>query len=138
MAVITDHGNAIDIHPTAKEPVGQRLALAACALIYGEKIEYSGPVFRKMKINGDKAVLSFDHLGGGLVAKDGALKGFTIAGADKKFVAAEAAIVGDTVVVSSADVKAPVAVRFGWVNIPDVNFFNKAGLPATSFRTDPE
>ena len=138
MAVITDHGEAADIHPKAKEPVGQRLALAARALTYGEKIEYSGPVFKAMKVSGNKAVLSFDHLGGGLVAKDGALKGFTVAGTDKKFVAAEAVIKGDTVVVSSAEVKAPGAVRFGWANVPDVNLFNKAGLPATPFRTDME
>jgi sialate O-acetylesterase len=149
MAVITDHGDAADIHPTAKEPVGGRLALAARALTYGEKIEFSGPVFSKLKIKGGKAVLSFDHLGGGLVAKDGALKGFTVAGADpasskdsagagKKFVPATAVIEGDTVVVSSAEVKAPSAVRFGWANVPEVNLFNKAGLPATPFRTDVE
>jgi len=82
--------------------------------------------------------LSFDHLGGGLVAKDGALKGFTIAGADKKFVAANAVIAGDTVVVSAAAVKAPVAVRYGWANVPEINLFNKADLPATPFRTDVE
>ncbi|MCX7009642.1 MAG: sialate O-acetylesterase [Kiritimatiellaeota bacterium] len=138
MAVITDHGEAADIHPKAKEPVGQRLALAARALTYGEKIEYSGPVFKAMKVSGDKAVLSFEHLGGGLVAKDGALKGFTVAGADKKFVAANAVIEGDTVVVSSAEVKTPAAVRFGWTNVPEVNLFNKADLPATPFRTDVE
>jgi sialate O-acetylesterase len=138
MAVITDHGTPKDIHPKAKEPVGGRLALAARALAYGEKIEYSGPVFKKMKVSGGKAVLSFDHLGGGLVAKDGALKGFTIAGVDKKFVPAEAVIEGDTVVVSSAEVKQPVAVRYGWSNVPDVNLFNKADLPATPFRTDVE
>ncbi len=143
MAVVTDHGEAADIHPKAKEPVGQRLALAARALTYGEKIEYSGPVFKKMKVSGDKAVLSFDHLGGGLVAKDGALKGFTIAGAaatgaSNNFVKADAVIVGDTVVVSSPEVKKPVAVRYGWANVPEVNLFNKADLPATPFRTDVE
>jgi sialate O-acetylesterase len=143
MAVITDHGNPTNIHPTAKEPVGGRLALAARALTYGEKLEYSGPVFHKMKIKGDKAVLSFDHLGGGLVAKDGALKGFTIAGAaaagaSNQFVHADAVIVGDTVVVSSPEVKRPVAVRYGWANVPEINLFNKADLPATPFRTDVE
>ena len=138
MVVITDHGTADDIHPKAKEPVGARLALAARVLAYGEKIEYSGPVFKKIKISAGKAVLSFEHLGGGLVAKDGALKGFTIAGADKKFVAADAAIEGDTVVVSSAQVQQPIAVRYGWANVPDVNLFNKADLPATPFRTDVE
>jgi sialate O-acetylesterase len=73
-----------------------------------------------------------------LVAKDGALKGFTIAGADKKFVPAEAVIAGDKIVVSSSQVAAPAAVRYGWANVPDVNLFNKEGLPASPFRTDPE
>jgi sialate O-acetylesterase len=136
LAVTVDIGDAHNIHPAQKAPVGARLALAARALAYGEKIEYSGPLFAKMKIEGGKVVLSFTHLGGGLAAKDGALKGFTIAGADKKFVTAEAAIQGKTVVVWSDDVKTPVAVRYGWANVPDVNLFNRAGLPASPFRTD--
>ena len=136
MAVITDAGDATDIHPRHKEPVGVRLALAARALAYGEKIEYSGPVFDALTIDGDRAVLSFKHLGTGLVAKDGDLKGFTIAGADMKFLAAKAGIQGDKVVVSSEQVREPVAVRYGWENVPDVNLFNKEGLPASPFRTD--
>jgi sialate O-acetylesterase len=137
MTVITDHGNATNIHPEAKEPVGGRLALAARALAYGEKIEYSGPVFQKMTVKGDQAILSFTHRGGGLVAKGGALKGFTVAAVGStNFVPATAAIVGDTVVVSSAQVPQPAAVRYGWANVPDVNLFNKVGLPATPFRTD--
>ena len=136
MAVITDVGDAKDIHPTKKEPVGGRLALAARALAYGDRIEYSGPVYDSKTVDGGKIVLSFKHVGQGLVAKDGELKGFTIAGADKQFVPAEAKIVGSTVVVSSPDVPAPLAVRYGWANVPDVNFFNKDGLPATPFRTD--
>src|SRR5262249_23450225 len=95
MAVITDAGHPTDIHPPEKEPVGARLALAARALAYGEKIEYSGPIYSAMKVDGDKAVLSFTHLGGGLLAKGGPLKGFTVAGADGKFVDAEARIHGD-------------------------------------------
>jgi len=138
MAVTTDVGAPYDIHPKQKEPVGARLALAARALAYGEKLEYSGPVFDALKMNGNKATLTFTHLGGGLVAKDGALKGFTIAGADKKFVPATAEIIGEQVVVSSPQIAAPVAVRYGWANCPDVNLFNKAGLPATPFRTDSE
>jgi sialate O-acetylesterase len=136
MAVITDVGNETDIHPRQKEPVGARLALAARAVAYGEKLEYSGPVFSSMKLEDDRAVLSFTHLGGGLVAKDGELKGFTIAGADGNFVAAKASIVGDKVIVSSPSVSKPVAVRYGWANTPDVNLFNQEGLPATPFRTD--
>ncbi len=136
MAVTTDVGNANDIHPTQKEPVGQRLALAARALAYGEKIEYSGPLYDSMKASGGKITLSFRHTGGGLLAKDGALKGFTIAGKDQKFVPAKAEIQGDTVVVSAEGVTDPEAVRYGWDNVPDVNLFNKEGLPASPFRTD--
>jgi sialate O-acetylesterase len=136
MAVITDVGDEKDIHPTKKEPVGARLALAARAIAYGENIEYSGPVYASLKIEGDHAVLSFTHIGTGLVAKDGELKGFTIAGADGQFAAAKATIDGDKVVVSSSSVAAPVAVRYGWANTPDVNLFNKEGLPAAPFRTD--
>lgn len=136
MAVITDIGNETDIHPTKKEPVGARLALAARAIVYGDKIVYSGPVYDSMRVDGARAILSFKHIGGGLMAKDGDLKGFTIAGADGKFTSATAVIEGDEVVVSGAAVEKPVAVRYGWANTPDVNLFNKEGLPATPFRTD--
>lgn len=138
MVVTTDHGAAKDIHPREKEPVGARLARAARAIAYGEKIEYSGPVFKSLTVEGNKAMLSFTHVDGGLVAKDGELKGFTIASADKKFVPATAKIDGDMVVVNSAGVAHPVAVRYGWANVPDVNLFNKADLPATPFRSDAE
>jgi len=136
MAVITDFGSFENLHPTQKEPVGARLALAARAIAYGEKIEYSGPIYEALKIEGGRAVLRFKHVGGGLVAKDGPLKGFTIAGADGNFVPAQAEIVDDTVVVSGEGVAAPVAVRYGWANVPDVNLYNKEGLPASPFRTD--
>jgi sialate O-acetylesterase len=136
MAVITDVGEEKDIHPKQKQPVGERLALAARALAYGEKIEYSGPVYSGMKVEGNRVVLSFKHTGGGLVAKDGKLMGFTIAGADRNFVAADAEIKGDKIIVSSPQVAQPVAVRYGWLNYPVLNLWNKAGLPATPFRTD--
>jgi len=136
MAVTTDVGDAKDIHPTRKEPVGQRLALAARALAYGEKIEYSGPLYQSMDVSGAEAVLSFTHTGGGLLAKDGELKGFTIAGADGKFVPATAKIQGANVLVTAAGVTDPKAVRYGWENVPDVNLFNKEGLPASPFRSD--
>ena len=139
MAVTTDVGDADNIHPRHKEPVGARLALAARALTYGEKIEYSGPIYASLKIDGSRAIVSFTHVGGGLVAKDGPLKGFTIAGEDKKtFVDAKAEIVGDTIVVTSDKVATPTAVRYGWARVPDVNLFNKEGIPASPFRTDPE
>ncbi len=136
MAVITDAGNASNIHPDQKEPVGARLALAARALAYGEKIEYSGPLYQSMKAQGGEIEVSFTHTGGGLVAKDGDLKGFTIAGADGKFVPAKAEIKGATVVVSADAVTDPKAVRYGWANVPDVNLYNKEGIPASPFRSD--
>jgi sialate O-acetylesterase len=134
--VTTDVGDRKDIHPREKAPVGERLARAARALAYGEKIEYSGPVYAGMKLEGSKAVLSFTHLGGGLEAKGGALKGFTIAGTDHKFVEAQAEVKDGTVIVSSADVPRPVAVRYAWARYPEANLFNRAGLPASPFRTD--
>lgn len=136
MVVTTDCGHPTDIHPRNKEPVGARLALAARAVAYGRKIEYSGPVYESMKVAGNRAILSFSHVGGGLIAKDGDLKGFTIAGVDNRFVPAVAKIEGKTVVVTAPDVANPTAVRYGWANVPDVNLFNQAGLPASPFRTD--
>jgi sialate O-acetylesterase len=136
LAVITDVGDPADIHPKKKEPVGARLALAARALANKEKIVYSGPVNDGMQIEGDKIVLSFKHVGGGLTPAGEELKGFTICGKDHKFVNAEAQIKGDKVVVSSPQVKDPVAVRYGWANCPVCNLQNKEGLPASPFRTD--
>ena len=137
MAVITDVGDQKTIHPTKKAPVGARLALAARAIAYGEHIEYSGPVYHHMVVNGDKIVLSFTHVGKGLEARGGELKGFAICGADHKWVWAKADIQKDnTLVVSSREVSAPVAVRYGWADYPVVNLWNKDGLPATPFRTD--
>lgn len=136
MAVITDVGNEKNIHPTPKQPVGERLAVAARGIVYKEKIEYSGPVYESLKIDGDKAILRFSHVGGGLEARGDKLTGFTIAGEDKVWHNADAKIEGDTVVVTSDKVSKPVAVRFGWANFPVVNLWNKDGLPATPFRTD--
>ncbi len=136
MVVTTDAGDANDIHPTHKEPVGVRLALAARALAYGEKIEWSGPLYKSMKISGDRVGLTFTHVGKGLEAKGGDLKGFTMAGADGKFLPASAVIQGTSVIVSSPEVPEPKSVRYGWENVPEVNLFNKDGLPASPFRTD--
>lgn len=137
LIVTVDVGEALNIHPAHKEPVGRRLSLAARALTYGEKIEYSGPMFESMKIEGGKAILKFQYAAG-LKAKDGELKGFTIAAADHQFVPARAIIEGETVVVSAEQIRQPAAVRYGWANVPDVNLFNGAGLPASPFRTDVE
>ena len=136
IAVITDVGDKDDIHPTRKMPVGERLALSARGISYGEKIVDSGPTYKSMKVNGDRVVLTFNHLGRGLEARDGELKGFSIAGADQKFVWAKATIQGDKVIVSSSKVPKPVAVRYGWADYPVVNLWNKDGLPASPFRTD--
>jgi sialate O-acetylesterase len=136
MAVITDVGDEKDIHPKKKQPVGERLALAARAVAYGAKVNYTGPVYERMNVEGDKAVLTFKSTGGGLEAHGGALEGFTVAGSDGKFYPARAEIRGDTVVVSSDKVVAPAAVRFGWANYPVVNLWGKDGLPASPFTTE--
>ncbi len=161
MAVITDAGNEYDIHPTPKQPVGERLSLCARALTYGEKIPYSGPTPAGVKMAGDKIVIAFEHADGGLVAKkliptlvrpgkngdqaawrvdpdakEVELTGFAICGKDRKFVNAKAVIQGNDVIVSSPDVAEPIAVRYGWANHPLCGLFSGAGLPASPFRTD--
>jgi sialate O-acetylesterase len=137
MAVIIDIGEANDIHPKNKQDVGKRLALWALARSYGKELVYSGPIYKSMKIENDKVILYFDHVGGGLIAaSDGPLKGFAIAGADRKFVWADAKINGDNIVVSSGEVSAPVAVRYAWADNPVCNLYNEEGLPASPFRTD--
>lgn len=139
MAVITDTvGDLKDIHPTNKQDVGKRLALLALNKTYGKKdIVCTGPLFKSMKVKDGKAVLTFDGVGDGLQVKDGQeLNSFTIAGEEGKFVPALAQIEGDTVVVSHPEVQTPKAVRFGWHELAQPNFFNEAGLPASPFRTD--
>ena len=137
MAVIIDIGDANDIHPKNKQDVGKRLALWALAKTYRKKLEYCGPLCKSMEVEGNKVILHFEHVGGGLVAcGDGPLKGFAIAGADHKFVWANAKIAGDTVVVSSDKIAEPVAVRYAWADNPVCNLFNKEGLLASPFRID--
>ncbi len=137
MAVTIDIGDADDIHPANKQDVGKRLALNALAKDYKKKVVWSGPMYKSMKIRDNAAVIRFTHTKGGLLADDGeALKGFTIAGEDQQFVWADAEIKGKTVVVSSPQIKKPVAVRYAWANNPVCNLVNGAGLPASPFRTD--
>jgi len=158
MAVACDVGDANNIHPPNKQVIGGRLALIARATVYGEKeLEYSGPLYQGMKVDGGLIRLSFTHLGGGLTVKNGggdvslpwraggppvgsrakpALDSFVIAGADRKFVKAEAKIDGDAVLVCSPEVKQPVAVRYAWADNPVCTLYNQAGLPASPFRTD--
>ena len=125
-----------DVHYHDKLPVGHRFALAALANVYGQKIESSGPMYRAMKIEGSAIRLTFDHAGG-LHAKGGNPGGFALAGADRKWVWADAKIDGDTVVVSSPQIAQPVAVRYGWTATPcGANLYNAADLPSPCFRTD--
>jgi sialate O-acetylesterase len=123
-----------------KLSVGKRLALSALKVAYNQNIENLGPVYQDIKIIGNKAEITFSHVATGLMAKNkyGYVKGFTVAGADHKFVWAEATITGaNTVLVSSPEVSEPVAVRYGWANNPDeANLYNSEGLPADPFRTD--
>ena len=148
MAVTTDAGDKDNLHPPRKRPVGERLALAARGIAYGEAIEFSGPVYRDVRFSDGKASISFTHTGTGLAAGspgrslelstgDGqGLDGFTIAGEDRKFVRARAIIRGERVEAGSPAVPAPTAVRYGWADYPLVNLYNSAGLPASPFRTD--
>lgn len=138
MAVVTDLvDNIADIHPRNKIDVGNRLALWALAKDYGKTdIVYSGPFYKSLKIEGNTAKISFAHLGGGLKSRDEKpLTEFEIAGADNKFVKAQARIEGDVVVVTSADVPDPTQVRFGWHKLANPNLINSAGLPAAPFQT---
>jgi lysophospholipase L1-like esterase len=159
MAVLIDTGESEDIHPQSKQIAGERLARIALANTYGREVVSSGPVYTSMTIEGSAIRLSFDHLGGGLVAKElpaiydvmrkagktaplvrnspqSPLEGFAICGADQRWVWAEAKIESDSVLVSSKQVPAPIAVRYGWADNPTCNLYNQAGLPASPFRTD--
>jgi sialate O-acetylesterase len=137
MAVTVDIGNVGNIHPKNKQDVGKRLALWALAKDYGQKdLVYSGPLYKSMKVESDAIRLSFDHVGAGLVARDGKpLSWFEIAGKDGKFVKADAKIDGGTVIVSSPAVTNPRHVRFAWSMLAEPNLSNKEGLPASPFRT---
>jgi sialate O-acetylesterase len=136
MAVTIDIGDENDIHPRNKLDVGRRLAAWALAGTYGEKVIPSGPLFDRFTVEGDRVRIRFKH-GVGLKTSDGGpVKGFAIAGEDRRFVWADARIDGDAVVVSSPKVLKPVAVRYGWADNPIANLYNGAGLPASPFRTD--
>jgi len=137
MAVAIDIGEADDIHPRNKQDVGLRLALPARAIAYGEKdLVHAGPTYAAMAPDGNRIRLSFKNVGGGLTVRGEALKGFAVAGEDRKFAWADARIEGDAVVVGSDAVPAPVAVRYAWGNNPEATLYNREGLPAVPFRTD--
>ncbi|MGO9085027.1 MAG: sialate O-acetylesterase [Candidatus Sulfotelmatobacter sp.] len=137
LAVTIDVGDPNNVHPHRKLEVGQRLALWALGTTYKQPIEYSGPLYESMQIEGAEVRLHFSHAGSGLEARgDTVLRGFSVAGEDRKYHWAEAHIEGNEVVVSSHDVPHPVAVRYAWGDSPRCNLFNKDGLPASPFRTD--
>ncbi|AKD03283.1 sialate O-acetylesterase [Pontibacter korlensis] len=137
MVVLSDIGNTKDIHPRNKLDVGKRFANLALNKTYGKEVSaVSGPLYREMKVEGNKVRLYFDYADKGLMAKGKELTLFEVAGKDQQFVLAKAKIDGSTIVISSPKVKNPVAVRFAWSNTAEPNLFNKEGLPASSFRTD--
>lgn len=137
LAVAIDIGEGGDVHPKNKREVGRRLALWALSDVFGKPGAKSGPLYKSMIVEGPAIRLRFDHVCGGLVAKGKALNCFVIAGADRKFVPAKAVIDGESILVSSPEVKEPHAVRYAWHCNPEgANLYNKAGLPASPFRTD--
>lgn len=137
MAVAIDIGLPDDLHPTNMQDAGLRLALLAEKIAYGRDVVASGPTCERVVAEGGKLSLQFSDLGGGLLARGGGeLKGFEVAGADKKFVPAVAVLAGDSVVAHSASVPEPTAVRYAWAANPDCNLFNRAGLPAAPFQCE--
>ena len=137
MAVTMDVGDVNNIHPKNKQEVGRRLALWAMAKVYGRRIEYSGPIYRSMAVDGDRIRVEFTHVGDGLVSSDGKpLSNFTIAGEDRQFVPAAAEVDGRSIVVHSDQVAKPIAVRYAWRDDATPNLANRDGLPASPFRTD--
>jgi sialate O-acetylesterase len=138
MVVAIDLGEWNDIHPDNKKTVGERLALAAEKLAYGENIIYSGPIYESSKVEGNRIRITFSSVGGGLMTNDDEeLNEFAIAGADKKFVWAKAKIEGDEIIVWNDNVPNPMYVRYAWADNPvNPNLYNKEGLPASPFRTD--
>jgi sialate O-acetylesterase len=136
LAVTIDAGEPKNLHPPRRKEVGERLALWALGTTYGQRIVYSGPLYKSMLVERSQLRIQFDLFGSSLVANGDVVKGFSIAGPDHKFHWAEARIDGDTVVVSSKDVPSPLSVRYDWANSPEGNLYNREGLPASPFRTD--
>src|SRR5688572_27790204 len=138
LAVTIDVGESNDIHPKEKRTVAKRLALIAKKMAYGMDVPYAGPVFKSMRIQGGEAIIHFDHIEGGLIAKGDTLEGFELADDDGKFVPARATIEGATVVVTADEVAAPKAVRYAWANDPKATLYNNADLPAAPFEAKPQ
>jgi len=137
MATAADIGQYDNIHPLNKQDVGKRLALVAEHVAYGSKdVVYSGPVYKGMKISGNKIELSFDNVGSGLVVKGGELKGLEIAASDKQFKPAKAKVKNGKVIVWNDSVPAPKYVNHAFKNFPEITLYNKEGLPALPFRSE--
>lgn len=137
MVVTTDIGNPKDVHPTNKQDVGKRLAALALNNVYHKPMDCSGPMFKSMKTENNQIIVSFEDIGSGLFSPDKNVKGFEIAGEDQVFYQAKASIEGNTVILSSENVKNPLAIRFSWIgDASESNLFNKEGFPAIPFRTD--
>ncbi|MFC4991576.1 GDSL-type esterase/lipase family protein [Rubritalea tangerina] len=136
MAVTMDVGHPTNVHPNKKQPVGERLALLALDKTYGKELVSEGPIYKRHTIKGDAVYLDFESGAGMKACEGGAIVGFEVAGIDKKFYPATAKVDGEYLVVKSAKVKRPVAVRYAWDNDPVCNLVNAVGLPASPFRTD--
>jgi sialate O-acetylesterase len=137
MGINIDIGEEKNIHPANKQEVGRRLSLWALGTVYGQPVVATfGPLPAGHQVRGGEILVRFLHAEGGLVAKGGDLKGFSIVGDDQQWKPAQARIEGDTVVVSSPEVNKPVSARYAWENFPVCTLYNGAGLPASPFRTD--
>ena len=136
MAVSIDIGDPDNVHPSDKQTVGARLALAARAIAYHEDIEYSGPLFQQTSVENGAIRAWFTHVDGGITSKGGAPEGFEVAGADHRFMAATAEIDGNSVKCSNSQIQQPKYVRYAWQNVPTVNLYNSAGLPASPFTSE--
>ncbi|MCD8509018.1 MAG: sialate O-acetylesterase [Bacillus sp. (in: Bacteria)] len=137
MAVTIDIGEWNDLHPQDKKSVGKRLALAARNLAYGEELVHSGPIYTWKEVKGTEIILHFDHVGSGLVAKNGDLEQFQICDEEGNYLPAKAVISGNIVIVSNNEIKDPRHVRYAWANNPEgANLYNKEGLPASPFTTE--
>lgn len=136
MAITMDIGLPKSIHPGNKQDVGDRLARLALANDYGKDIVASGPLYKSHSVSGNKIIIEFDDAEDGLMAKNPNLSGFEIAGVDKKFLPAKAKIIDGKIEVASPSIKNPKHVRYGWKDYIAGTFFNKEGLPASSFMTE--
>ncbi|HEX4850134.1 MAG TPA: sialate O-acetylesterase, partial [Puia sp.] len=139
MAVTVDIGQSNDVHPKNKQDVGKRLAAIALNNLYGQTMEFSGPVYQSMKVEGNQVILTFTHVGSGFMTKDkyGYVKGFELAGKDQRFYYAKAAIHGNQIVLQCDSVQNPIEARYAWADdAGEVNLYNNEGFPAVPFRTD--